>query len=67
MKVYRKTLMCMLMTYVFLETIGDKKTSSEVRVKWFVPCNGQHYRFPARISPNFKIKNKDECYGKFIV
>jgi len=44
------------------ETIGDKKTSSEVRVKWFVPCNGQHYRFPARISPNFKIKNKDECY-----
>ena len=45
--------------------IKNKKTSSEVRVKWFVPCGGQHYRFPAQISPYLKVKNKDECYGTF--
>jgi len=50
---------------VFVEEIENKKTSSEVRVKWFVPCGGQHYRFPAQISPYLKVKNKDECYGKF--
>jgi len=44
------------------EAIENKKTSSEVRVKWFVPCGGQHYRFPAQISPYLKLKNKDECY-----
>ena len=43
------------------------KTSSEVRVKWFVPCGGQHYRFPAQISPYLKIKVKDECYSKLLL
>ena len=43
------------------------KTSSEVRVKWFVPCGGQHYRFPAQITPYLKIKVKDECYSKLML
>ena len=43
------------------------KTSSEVRVKWFVPCGGQHYRFPAQITPYLKLKVKDECYSKLML